>query len=146
MCPRFPPGPYFPHCLSLLSSVFCLPLACFCCHGNNSLTELITEQTATCQVKRRRGMLALPNECDVRLEEDWRSDEAPTLSDVVLLFFKHFYKYLSWPILFPSVKGLIFSLCNLTTLRRRKACWQMFHGESLSPIKAVPSLSVPISF
>lgn len=48
-----------------------------------------------------------------------------------------------WPILIQSVKSLMFSMCNLTTLQRRKTCFQMFHGESLSPTKAVPSLSFP---
>lgn len=47
-----------------------------------------------------------------------------------------------WPILIQSVKSLMFPMCNLTTLQRRKTCFQMFHGESLSPIKAVPSLPV----
>lgn len=50
MCPKFPPGLYFPHSLFISLSMFCLPLASSCCHGNNTLPELITEQTANCKV------------------------------------------------------------------------------------------------
>lgn len=71
------------------------------------------------------------------------TDGSPTLSDLVLFFeIPDIY----WPILIQSVKSVMFSMCNLITLQRKKTCFQMFHSESLSPMKVVPSLSFPSYF
>lgn len=78
-----------------------------------------------------RGMLGLIKECKPGLVIglcDCASTPLP--SEIPDIY---------WSIFIQSVRSLMLSMCYLAALQRRRTCFQMFHGESSSPVKAVPS-------
>lgn len=78
-----------------------------------------------------RGMLGLIKECKPGLVLglcDCASTPLP--SEIPDIY---------WSIFIQSVRSLMLSMCYLAALQRSRTCFQMFHGESSSPVKAVPS-------